>query len=270
MARQQEDGTHFSNVVAIVRQLRAPGGCPWDRRQTHASLCRYAIEEAREVVEAVRAGDPHALAEELGDLLLQVLLHAVIAEEEGSFTLAEILDGLAAKLIRRHPHVFSREPGARDLTPEEVAERWKATKAMERPMAQDAWLNAVRRDLPVLVEAQQLGQRAAEVGFDWSAPEEAWPKVEEEMAEFRTAWCAGEPTAVLEEELGDLLFSLVSVGRLLGMDLEAVMLGANQKFRRRFTAMEVETRRQGRELAGVEQEEMDQLWRLVKANESSA
>ncbi len=221
------------------------------------------------MVEAARTGDPHALAEELGDLLLQVLLHGVIAEEEGSFTLVEILDELAAKLIRRHPHVFAREPGARDLTPEEVAESWQATKEQERPLVRQAWLHAVRRDLPVLAEAQRLGQRAAEVGFDWSSPEEAWPKVEEEMGEFRAAWRAGEGASVLEEELGDLLFSLVSVGRLLGMDVEVVMLGANQKFRRRFAAMEDETRRQGRELAGMKAEEMDQLWRSVKAEEPS-
>ena len=224
--------------------LRGPQGCPWDREQTHASLCPYVLEEAREVVAAVDAGTPAALCDELGDLLLQVLLHACLAEEAGAFRLDDVLAGLEGKLIRRHPHVFAREQAvdARD------AQRlWEDAKRAEG-QGQDAGLLAqVPRAGGALAEAQALGRRAATAGFDWPAPRAAWEKVEEERVEFLDAWAeaakaaAGGPTDVggpVEEELGDLLLALASAARLLGLDAERTLAKANDKFRRRFAVVE--------------------------------
>lgn len=266
----------FTELVAIVRRLRAPGGCPWDRAQTHRSLRPFVLEEAKEVVDAIGAGNPHALAEELGDLLLQVLLHAAIAEEDGSFTLEDILRGLAAKLIRRHPHVFAAGSDDQELTPGEVEQGWARTKAMEAGLSAAAaraaaersdWLAAVGRDLPALEEAVRLGRRAADVGFDWPSPEECWDKVEEERAEFLEAW-RRRSEREMEAEFGDLLFSLVHVARLLGLDAEVALCGSNTKFRRRFGLMEAEVARQGRTLPQCSARELDVMWRLAKAAES--
>lgn len=225
----------FARVMELVRRLRAPDGCPWDRAQTHASLRRYALEEAREVVAAVGGGDPAELCDELGDLLLQVCLHSAIAEERGAFTAADVASTLAAKLIRRHPHVFG-DAAASD--PQAVERLWAAVKAAEeagrRAGAGARWLDRVPADLGPLGEAGELGRRAAECGLDFPDAAAAWAKVEEEAAEFREA--AGD--GALEEEFGDLLFALVQAGRLLGLDAEIALLGANRKFRRRFAGVE--------------------------------
>lgn len=225
--------------MALVRRLRAPDGCPWDREQTHASLRSFALEEAREVVSAIDGGEASELCEELGDLLLQVCLHSAIAEEGGAFTAADVTATLAAKLIRRHPHVFG---GAEAADPRAVERLWAAVKAAEAAGRQGGaagWLDHVSRALPPLAEARELGARAAECGLDFAGAADAWAKVEEERAEFLQAWERGPGQhRALEEEFGDLLFTLVQLGRLLGLDAELALLGANGKFRRRFSAVE--------------------------------
>jgi tetrapyrrole methylase family protein/MazG family protein len=253
----------WSELCDLVRRLRGPDGCPWDRAQTHRSLRRYALEEAREVVAAIDAGSMDALAEELGDLLLQVVLHAVIAEEEGAFGPDDVVAGLAAKLVRRHPHVFG---DARAETPEEVARHWAAIKAAERgaDAGERPFLEAVSSELPALAEAHELGRRAAQVGFDWRDPEAAWPKVAEESAEFVAAWRRGD-LAQAEEEIGDLLFAVVNTARLLGLDAETALQRTNAKFRRRFAAIEAAARAAGRDLAALGLEEMEAAWQAAKA-----
>lgn len=268
----------FVRLAGIVRRLRAPGGCPWDRAQTHASLRPFALEEAREVVAAIGDGDTAALREELGDLLLQVMLHAVIAEEEGAFSLTDVLAGLADKLVRRHPHVFGQAPPATSVA--EVERRWEATKAAEdgvegvgAPVEMERRLRRVRRGQPALSEAAELGAVASEVGFDWDGPEAAWPKVAEEEREFESAWrawelrgrVAGEGARRAEEELGDLLFSAVQVARLLGLDAEVALARANDKFRRRFAAMADELAAEGRRMEGLSLAELDRVWERVKS-----
>ena len=290
------EGEAFERVAATVRRLRAPGGCPWDRAQTHASLRPYVLEEAREVALAV--GDGDALRDELGDLLLQVLLHATIAEESGAFSLGELLDGLRAKLVRRHPHVFGDAPTA--TSPEEAARRWAVAKAAETsaaapPANGEGLLAAVARTRPALTEARELGERAAEVGFDWPGPEEVAAKLHEEQDEFAEAWRAwwalrptaspaatgggrlgaaeetpGERAARVhaEEEFGDLLFAAVQVGRLLGIDAEVALLAGNEKFRRRFAGVECLLAAEGSGIHAHGLVELDRLWERVKAGEA--
>lgn len=271
----------FADLVEIVRRLRAPDGCPWDRAQTHESLRRYALEESREVVVAIEEGRPEALRDELGDLLLQVLLHAVIAEQAGEFDLEAVLRGLADKLVRRHPHVFGT---ASADDPAAVERRWAEIKAEEAAArgaagtasaARSDWLAAVPRHLGALAEAQALGQRAAEVGFDWAEPRGAWDKVGEEGAEFAEAWsaylAAGRPAGGLrraaENELGDLLLALVSVARLIGLDAEVALVSANAKFRRRFGEVEARVGPGGERLRAAGQAAMEAAWQEVKREE---
>ncbi len=270
----------LTELVGIVRRLRAPGGCPWDRAQTHESLTPYALEEAREVAAAIADGDRAGLAGELGDLLLQVLMHAAIAEEEGTFDLQSVVDGLAAKLVRRHPHVFGVEAPA--ATAAEVERLWAAVKAQEAAEAsapgagQGPWLETVSRALPAVAEAQALGRRASEVGFDWAQPEAAWPKVEEECGEFRAAWdewaaagspAQGAPRVAMAAELGDLLFAMANVARLLRIDAESALAGTNERFRRRFGRVQqlVGPDPEALRLAGLAA--MDAAWDRAKAEE---
>jgi MazG family protein len=259
----------WDELVGLVRRLRAPGGCPWDREQTHRSLRRYALEEAREVVAAIDDGDMHALADELGDLLLQVLLHAVIAEEAGDFGPSDVLGALADKLVRRHPHVFG-EAVARDAA--EVRRNREALKRAERP-ATDGLLDDVPRSLPALVEAQRLGRRASGVGFDWGDAAAAWEKVREEGQEFASAWLSdrtGDPAGqqvdpeAVAEEMGDLFFALANVARLIDVDAEAALTATNDKFRRRFAHIEAAARAGGRTLTSLGLEEMEALWQEAK------
>jgi MazG family protein len=257
----------WDELVGLIRRLRAPDGCPWDRAQTHRSLRRYALEEAREVARAIDSGDMDALAEELGDLLLQVVLHAVIAEEEGAFGPERVVAALADKLVRRHPHVFGE---ARAGTPDEVAALWAATKAAERGKAPAGGrlLDEVPRDLPALAEAQELGRRAAQVGFDWRDAAAAWPKVAEECGELEAAMRAGDPDAA-EDELGDVLFAVVNTARLLGLDAELALYRTNAKFRSRFAAVEDAARDAGRDLKDLGMAAMEAAWQASKNGEAA-
>lgn len=268
-----DPGAAFTHLYQVVERLRAPGGCPWDREQTHASLRPYVVEEAYEVVGAIEEGAGPDLAGELGDLLLQVMLHSVIAAEAGSFTVHDVLDAITNKIIRRHPHVFG---DAEARTAADVKATWEAIKRQERGQgaapgqdkatAPPSALEGVSTALPGLLEAGELQGRAASVGFDWQRAEDAWPKVEEEAAEFQAAWQEGD-RAAMEEELGDLLFAVVNVARLLKIDPEVALKGTNRKFTRRFHAVEALAREEGRRPEEMELQEMDRLWDLAKANE---
>ena len=257
--------TLFDQLLDIMARLRGPGGCPWDRDQTRSSLKPFLIEEAYEVLEAIDGGEPRALAEELGDLLFQVIFHARIAEERGEFAMRDVLRGLVDKMISRHPHVFG---DAAVKTPEEALAQWEALKQREattkgRPRSV---IDGVPRAMPSLVRAQRTQSKAARVGFDWPDARAAWEKVREEIDEAGEALVAGDQ-ARIREELGDVLFSLVNVARLASIDAEDVLHGAIEKFRRRFTEVEAELSAQGKSVESVPQAELEQAWEAAKAAE---
>lgn len=269
MSSEEAVGRRFERFVELIARLRAPGGCPWDREQTHASLKPMTIEEAYEVLEAIDKGDDHELAGELGDLLLQVVFHAQIATEAGRFGLAEVIRLIDEKMVRRHPHVFGDEIAE---TPAEVLRNWEALKQEERRVKGQApeassMLDSVSQALPAVMEAYQLTTKTARVGFDWPDAAAVLGKLREELLELEQAvrdGSGGTQTAVYDE-LGDVLFSAVNVARLLGSDPESALKAANRKFRRRFRHVEERLREQGRTPAESDLPEMDALWDEAKA-----
>jgi MazG family protein len=261
----QPPGVLFERLLEIMRRLRAPGGCPWDREQTPTSLKPFLIEEAYEVLEAIESGDPAALQEELGDLLFQAIFHAQVAAESGDFTMADVLQRLVGKMTRRHPHVFG------DVsvdTPGEALAQWEAIKQSEARESgtMRSVIDGVPRALPSLIRAQRITSKAARVNFDWPNARAAWTKVEEECREAAAA-LAAEDSARIQEELGDVLFSVVNVARLASIDAEEALQSAIEKFRRRFTEMEGQLRARGESVASVSQEELERSWETVKAQE---
>jgi tetrapyrrole methylase family protein/MazG family protein len=260
----------------ISARLRAPGGCPWDREQTHASLRNHLLEETYEVYDALAEGPSPALAEELGDLLLQIVLHAQLAAEEGVFDLTDVWAALASKIVRRHPHVFGE---AEARTASDVNRQWERIKAGERaaaaasgdgdgdPDAADAAtgsaLDGISRSLPSLAASQEMQERAANLGYDWPSIDGVLDKVREEAAEL----VAAETQDHRAEELGDLLFVLVNVGRKSGIEVEAALRAANDKFRRRFRHVEGAAAALGVALRDLPFEELDSLWDAAKAAE---
>jgi MazG family protein len=257
----------FDALVAIMDRLRDPGGCPWDREQTYATLRGFLLEEAYEVAEAIDDGDPDHLREELGDLLFQVVFLSRLAKEQGRFDAADVIEGIATKMIRRHPHVFA-EDSAEDAA--EVLRRWEEIKKKEKADAGQAprasLLDGLPRALPALVKAQRLGDKAARVGFDWPEAGAVIDKVHEELEELRSAVRA-EDAGGAAEELGDLLFATAMLGRKLGVDPEAALEAANAKFRRRFEGVEQALRERGVPLEQAGLELMDRLWNETKRRE---
>ena len=253
----------IQDLRRIMALLRAPGGCPWDREQTHESIRRNMLEEAYEVVEAIDEKDPEHLKEELGDVLLQVVFHAQMAREEGLFTFDDVVDGVAQKMVFRHPHVFG-QAHADDSA--QALDTWDAQKREEKDQrtASDT-LKAVARSLPALIRAEKIQSKAAKAGFDWPDPAPALDKLAEEADELRRAAQGdGDP----EEELGDLLFAAVKAGRFLGLDSEQALTRACDKFIRRFQS--VEERAGGRPLGELPLEELEALWAQAKAEEAPA
>ncbi len=246
----------FARLIDIMARLRGPDGCDWDRAQNFASIAPYTIEEAYEVADAIAEDDMPALAEELGDLLLQVVFHARMAEEAGHFTLAEVVSGLCAKMERRHPHVFGAHAfGAAGRRDAEAARRdWDAIKAAEKP--RDSALDGVARALPALLRAGKLAARAARTGFDW--PDAAGPraKIDEELAEVAATTTIEERT----EEVGDLLLAVANYARKLGVEPESALREANEKFERRFRIIE-----QSPGFMELSIEEQERLWQRAKA-----
>ena len=261
-------GARFQEFVRLIARLRAPGGCPWDREQTHKSISAMTIEEAYEVLEAIDAGDDQELAGELGDLLLQVVFHSQIAAEEGRFTIEDVVARVSEKMVRRHPHVFGDHEAD---TPAAVLRNWEALKAAERAEVgkgtrhDPSMLDSVSKSLPAVMEAFQMTTKVARVGFDWPSEAAVLEKLDEETGELKDA-VAGRPRddAAVEEELGDLLFVAVNVARSLGVDPEGALKAANRKFRRRFHHVEQRLRERGRTPADSTLEEMDALWNEAK------
>ncbi len=264
------EGEATQRVVELMARLRAPDGCPWDREQTPGSLKHQLLEECYEVLEAIDGTSPEHLAEELGDLLLHIVFQAQIARESGAFTFADVANGLAEKLIRRHPHVFG-DIKVGDST--ETIALWQELKKKEKPERQSV-LDGVPRALPALLRAEALQKKARHVGFDWPDAEGALAKVREEMDEVLAEVEAGrpdadapQPTPELGAELGDLLFSLVNLTRHLQLNAEELLTAANDKFARRFRAVEDHFRAAGRPMREVPLSELDEVWNQVKERE---
>lgn len=261
----QEANQRFDELIEIMAKLRGEGGCPWDREQTHQSIKPYFVEETYEVLEAIDEGDPAKLREELGDVLLQVVFHARMAEEAGAFTIADVLQAITQKLVRRHPHVF----GDRQVdTAQEVLFNWEEIKRAERQRTNGAAsaLDGVPRELPALLRAHRLQEKASRVGFDWKEAAEVLHKVEEEIGELRGAMeqRSGER---MEAEFGDLLFSLVNLSRFIAVNPEEALRKTIARFIARFRFIEEELARRGRTLKEATLPEMDALWERAKEGE---
>jgi MazG family protein len=289
--RDKLAGEWFAKLVALQARLRAPNGCPWDREQTHASLRKFLIEETYEVLDAMESSDPHEFASELGDLLLQITFHSILAEETGSFTISDVIESIHSKMVRRHPHVFG-DAKAKDSAA--VLKNWEQIKAAERAKsngkegkagkaedakaAPESILSGVPRSLPGVLEAYQLTRRAAHIGFDWDNLAGIFEKLDEEKREIlasledaappsSAATRSAKPALAsphLEEEVGDLLFAAVNVARFLGADPEIALKKANRKFQTRFQWMEAVALAEGRPLAELPRERMEELWNLSK------
>ncbi|MBI2619160.1 MAG: nucleoside triphosphate pyrophosphohydrolase [Ignavibacteriales bacterium] len=256
MARSRSTSGHFEEFLAVVRRLRKD--CPWDREQTHESIRHSLIEETYEVVEAIDRRNPEELKSELGDLLLHVALHSVIAEESREFSLEDVLAAETSKLIRRHPHVFG---DVKVTSAKDVKANWEKIKLKE---GRSSALDGVPRELPALLRAFRIQEKASKVGFDWAGKEDVWKKVTEELGEFRSAE-EDATTSAIEEEFGDLLFSLVNYARFLSVNPELALRKTAEKFERRFRKVEIELRKKGKTPEEASMEEMDLLWNAEKA-----
>ena len=250
-------------LVDVMARLRSPEGCPWDNEQTHSTLRRFIVEEVYEVLEAIDEKDPAHLCEELGDLLLQIVFHARMAEESGDFSVQDVVDTVTEKLIRRHPHVFG------DISVQDAAEvivNWDAIKRREKAAKPQSALDGVPKGLPALLRANKLQLKAAKVGFDWDNVAPVWAKVAEELDELREAAENG-GKAKIEDELGDVIFAAVNLGRFLGVEAEVALNGTNNKFVRRFQQVEAAAREKGLKWKELDLAAMDELWEAAKATE---
>jgi tetrapyrrole methylase family protein/MazG family protein len=254
----------FARLMNLMRQLRAPEGCPWDAEQTHASLKRYLLEEAYEVIEAIDRDDPELLKEELGDLMLQPVFHAAIAEERGQFTMDEVLDTICDKLVRRHPHVFGTQVVK---TADEQVENWERIKKTEKGEERKSVLAGIPPHLPALMKAQKITEKAARVGFDWEHIDQVYAKVLEELKEFEET-IGTDNQERMEAELGDLLFAIVNLGRFLALDPEEALRKTIERFTRRFTHIEENLHARGTSVQEASMEEMDRLWEEAKRKEN--
>ena len=286
----RDAGRAFRELVAIMQRLRGPKGCPWDREQTLASLRGFVLEETYEVLDAIDRGDRRALGQEIGDLLFEGVFLAQIGADEGAFTVVDSVRSITGKLIRRHPHVFGprrhegpatkarrheaepprRREGTKQIeTPTQVVEQWEQIKAREQTESGErrGVLAGVPRTLPALLRAHEIGTRVAAVGFDWARPEDVVEKIEEEVAEFRRAIGHESPKRA-EEEMGDLLFSVVNLCRKVGIEPESALRKANEKFSARFGEMERRFQSRGRAVHGATLEEMEAEWGRIKAGPS--
>jgi MazG family protein len=263
-------GEKFGELVELISRLRAPGGCPWDREQTHESLKPMMLEEAYEVVEAIDEGDDEELIGELGDLLLQVVFHSQIGAEENRFTATEVIERITSKMIRRHPHVFGDDNAQ---TAGEVLKNWEAIKEAElaqkgKRTEEGSMLDSVSTRLPAVMEAFQMTTKVSRVDFDWPDVPSVLEKLDEEVEELKQAVSSERSNhQEIAGEVGDLLFVAVNVARLLGIDPESALKSSNRKFRRRFRYIEDRLREQGRKPADSDHIEMDQYWDEAKTRE---
>ena len=257
------DSDRFNRAKTIMRRLRAPGGCPWDAEQTHDSLKRYLVEECYEVIEAIDTGDDALLREELGDLLLQPLFHAAIAEERGAFTIDDVLETLADKLVRRHPHVFGNEE---IRTSDEQVANWEKIKKEEKGEERRSALAGVPPHLPALLKAQKITEKAARVGFDWEHVDQVFAKVLEELHELEET-LTDRNQERMEAELGDLLFAIVNLGRFLSVNPEDALRKTIARFTTRFAHVEETLHGRGVNLKDATLDEMEALWQEAKEKE---
>jgi len=266
-------GENFKKLVELMAHLRGPDGCPWDRAQDYTSVKGLLLEEAYEVIDAVNAGDFAGLEEELGDLLFQVVFYARLAEEENRFSIDEVIEGIHAKLVRRHPHVLGEK---RARTPEEALESWRSVKVQEkkaegkaagRTSSARGIAAGISPSLPATLEAYELGLRAAEVGFDWANLRDLVDKIKEEVKEIELELDLAPDTRSprLEEEVGDLLFTAANLARRAGSDPESALRRANSKFKARFEKLEAAAARRGKRVEECSAEELDALWTEAKA-----
>jgi MazG family protein len=301
--RDNRAGEWFAKLVALQDRLRGPEGCPWDREQTHETLRKFLVEETYEVLDAMDSGDAREFSSELGDLLLQIIFHSILAEETGGFTISDVIESVFIKMVRRHPHVFG---DAKAQTSADVLKNWEQIKAAERAEEEasgnraavqarveklESVLNGVPRSLPAVLEAYQLTRRASHVGFDWDHLAGIFDKLDEEKRELASlvstsrghaglrreapaqeppgavphgSRSARGPSRLLEEEAGDLLFTVVNVARFLGVDPEIALKKANAKFKRRFVWMESAAAREGQAFANIPRPRMEELWNESK------
>lgn len=251
----------WHNLIEIIGKLRSPEGCPWDREQTHQSLKRFLLEESYELFEAIDQENPEEIKDELGDVLLQVLLHAQIAKEYGAFDINDVIVNLSDKLIRRHPHVFS---DVQADTPDQVVVNWDAIKKTEQAGAsRKSVLDGVPKDFPALMRAEKIQKKAAKVGFDWDETQGVLEKVHEELGELEEAMIQNNQQE-LEEELGDLLFAAVNLSRFLKVDPEFALQKATAKFTERFHLVEEQAQEQDLELKELNLDELNLLWDKAK------
>ena len=256
--------TDIQKLVDIMARLREPDGCPWDREQDHDTLKRFLVEEAYEVIEAVENKDYEHLKEELGDLLLQVIFHAQVAEENGSFKLQDVIDGISNKLIRRHPHVFDKAAG---ITSQQVEVQWEAIKINEKKKKEGeqkrSAVDGVPLAMPATLQAVRLTEKASRVGFDWPGVKEVMDKIDEELEELKVS-ISGAKREEIKHELGDLLFAVCNLSRHLEMDPEEVHRECLVRFRNRFKFMEKMAEEKGKKLSDYNLEEQDKLWDKAK------
>ncbi|HVE91548.1 MAG TPA: nucleoside triphosphate pyrophosphohydrolase [Actinomycetota bacterium] len=254
----------FRRLVEVIAQLRSPGGCPWDREQTHESLARYLLEETYEVLEAIDTKDPQALREELGDVLLQVVLHAQVAADSGAFTITDVVSGLRTKLVTRHPHVFGDVKVSRS---DEVLANWEKSKRAQKGTSV---MHGIPSAMPALSRAAKLVRRAAQTGFDWSSADAAAAKLDEELSELHEEMARDDPRADrLEAEVGDVLLAAVALSRKVGVEPETALRRSADLFRRRFDAMEEMAAADGRELESLSQRDWAEYWDKAKGLEDS-
>jgi tetrapyrrole methylase family protein / MazG family protein len=249
----------FKRLIDIMATLRGPDGCPWDKAQNHKSLKPYLLEETYEVLEAIDSDNPDNLAEELGDLLLQIVFHARMASENGTFNIDDICRKISDKLVERHPHIFKDKI---DLTPSQVLDRWEAIK--QKTNGNRSILEGVPKTMPALLKAYRIQEKVGRVGFDWSKPDEVIAKIKEEVSEFEQAY-ADQDKESLQNELGDLLFSLVNLSRHLGLRAEEALDDTNKRFIARFKYIEKQLKALGKTPADSTLAEMDKLWEEAKS-----
>ena len=253
---------NFTKLRAIIAELRGPNGCPWDKKQTHASLKKYLIEEAYELIEAINEEDIDHMIEELGDVLLQVLLHAQIGEDDGYFTIDDVIEGLSEKMIRRHPHVFGEIEAE---TEAEVLKNWQDIKREEKGHIEASLLDSIPISLPNLMAAEEIQKKAAKVGFDWQEVQPAWEKLKEELHEFELE--AEKMSGEMTLEYGDILFAFVNIARFYQINPEEALFQTNQKFKRRFSYVEKKVKESEKDFADYQLNELDEFWEEAKALE---
>ena len=251
----------MQTLIDIMARLRAEGGCPWDREQTHDSLRRYLIEESYEVLDAIERDNKKDMCEELGDLLLQVVFHAQIAQEEGEFTINDVIEGICKKMVHRHPHVFSDKEGIE--SPDDVMEIWEDLKRKEGKEKAEASVLKMPKGFPALLRAQKLQEKAARVGFDWPIVDDVWAKLEEEVEEAKHPYSRENEI----EEVGDMLFAMVNVARFLDVNSELALSAANDKFSRRFEYIENKKAESGKNWQDLSLKDLDDWWNEIKSIE---